>query len=182
MRIKKIHEAHLQRDIEYAADGSDPQTISAVTAGDRTYSVEGAPPASQTRKMDCLDCHNRSGHDFETPESVVDQAIAGGTLDRSRPFARRDAVAALKGQTRLEDQPSAVQTMFSENVFPEMMVSWGTYPNNIGHEKFPGCFRCHDGQHVAKTGDSITQDCGSCHELAAVDEPNPQILKDLGLQ
>jgi hypothetical protein len=63
-----------------------------------------------------------------------------------------------------------------------MSISWGTYPNNAGHEKFPGCFRCHDGEHVTKTGESITQDCGSCHELVAVDEENPKILKDLGVQ
>jgi hypothetical protein len=183
MRTTKIHDSHVQPDIEYAGAESDAQTISAVTAGDRSYSVEGAKAAaSPTRRMDCLDCHNRSGHDFETPESVVDQAIAAGKLDRSKPFARRDAVAALKSQATLAEQPAAVRTMFSENVFPEMMVSWGTYPNNIGHENFPGCFRCHDGQHVTKTGDPITQDCGSCHELVAVDEKSPQILKDLGLQ
>jgi hypothetical protein len=70
----------------------------------------------------------------------------------------------------------------AENVFPQMNVNWGTYPNNIGHDRFPGCFRCHDGQHVTKTGDSISQDCATCHELVAVEEENPKILKDIGLQ
>ncbi len=31
-----------------------------------------------------------------------------------------------------------------------MKVTWGTHPNNIGHMAYPGCFRCHDGDHVAK--------------------------------
>ena len=33
-----------------------------------------------------------------------------------------------------------------------MKVTWGTYPNNIGHNNFPGCFRCHDGNHTSKDG------------------------------
>ena len=51
-----------------------------------------------------------------------------------------------------------------------MNVTWGKYPINIGHTDFPGCFRCHDGSHNAKDGDSITQDCNACHNLLAMDE------------
>src|SRR5262245_8225922 len=178
----KIHKAHLDRDIDYVSSVPDPQEIPVVIVGNRTYAVEGASAIGPRRRMDCMDCHNRSGHDFETPESAVDDAIAAGKLDRSRPFARRDAVAALKKQAGLEGQPEALRLLLSENVFPKMSISWGTYPNNIGHERFPGCFRCHDGQHVTKTGESIGQDCGTCHELVAVDEQSPKILKDLGLQ
>ena len=36
--------------------------------------------------------------------------------------------------------------------FPDMKVTWGTHPNHIGHMSYPGCFRCHDGDHVAKDG------------------------------
>jgi len=60
------------------------------------------------------------------------------------------------------------------------MVSWGTYPNNIGHDLFPGCFRCHDDNHKNDSGKAITQDCSTCHELVAVSEENPEILKQLG--
>src|SRR5262249_51088525 len=94
----KIHKAHLERDIEYVSSGPDRQEIPIVIAGDKTYALEAASVNAPRRKMDCMDCHNRSGHDFETPESAVDAAIAAGELDRSRPFARRDAVAALKKQ------------------------------------------------------------------------------------
>ncbi len=73
-------------------------------------------------------------------------------------------------------------TLYSENVFPEMKVTWGTHPNNIGHMSYPGCFRCHDGDHVAKDGSSITQDCAACHNLLAVEEPNPKIFAEIGLK
>ena len=72
--------------------------------------------------------------------------------------------------------------IFTHNVFPDMKVTWGTHPNHLGHMSYPGCFRCHDGDHTAKDGKAITQDCAACHNLLAVDEPKPKILSDLGIQ
>jgi nitrate/TMAO reductase-like tetraheme cytochrome c subunit len=72
--------------------------------------------------------------------------------------------------------------IFTHNVFPEMKVTWGTHPNHIGHMSYPGCFRCHDGDHTAKDGKAITQDCAACHNLLAVDENKPKVLTDLGIQ
>jgi Ser-tRNA(Ala) deacylase AlaX len=63
-----------------------------------------------------------------------------------------------------------------------MKVTWGTHPNHLGHMSDPGCFRCHDGDHVAKDGTSITQDCAVCHNLLAVDEAKPKVLADLGIK
>jgi nitrate/TMAO reductase-like tetraheme cytochrome c subunit len=73
-------------------------------------------------------------------------------------------------------------TVFTTNSFPEMKVTWGTHPNHIGHMSYPGCFRCHDGDHVAKEGKTLTQDCAACHNLLAVDEAKPKVLADLGIQ
>jgi len=62
-----------------------------------------------------------------------------------------------------------------------MKVTWGTHPNHIGHMAYPGCFRCHDGDHAASDGKSITQDCAACHNLLAVQEAKPKVLADLGI-
>ena len=75
----------------------------------------------------------------------------------------------------------AVLAIYNRNVFPDLKVSWGTYPNNLGHTDFPGCFRCHDGSHTAGDGKTIAQDCNSCHEPLAMDETSPEILKTLGI-
>lgn len=75
----------------------------------------------------------------------------------------------------------ATAAIWSRNVFPDMNVTWGVYPNNIGHMQYPGCFRCHDGEHTAANGQAITQDCNTCHVLLAQDEPSPKILEELGL-
>ena len=73
-------------------------------------------------------------------------------------------------------------TIFTQNVFPEMKVTWGTHPNHIGHMNYPGCYRCHDGDHTSKDSKTITNDCAACHNLLAVDEPKPKVLSDLGIQ
>ena len=73
----------------------------------------------------------------------------------------------------------AILYVYQGNVFPEMNITWGTYANNLGHTDFPGCFRCHDGNHKAKDGKEITQDCNACHSLLAMDEPDPKILHEL---
>ena len=75
-----------------------------------------------------------------------------------------------------------VADIFNGNVFPDLKVSWGTYPNNLGHTDFPGCFRCHDADHsTADKTQTIPQDCNTCHETLAVEDSMPELLKALGL-
>jgi nitrate/TMAO reductase-like tetraheme cytochrome c subunit len=72
--------------------------------------------------------------------------------------------------------------LYDRNVYPDMKVTWGTYPNNIGHMAYPGCFRCHDGSHVTKDGKTLSNDCSLCHNILATDETHPTVLNDLQLQ
>jgi len=69
--------------------------------------------------------------------------------------------------------------LWTSNVFPEMGVGWGTYPNHIGHEDTPGCWRCHDEEHETAEGEAISQDCDACHSLLAIEEEDPEILAEL---
>jgi hypothetical protein len=87
-------------------------------------------------------------------------------------------------QQRRGDIQAAGRTIagiYGRNVFPDLRVTWGTYPNNLGHMDFPGCFRCHDGDHATSDKQTITQDCGACHQALAVEETEPDVLKTLGL-
>jgi nitrate/TMAO reductase-like tetraheme cytochrome c subunit len=83
---------------------------------------------------------------------------------------------------QVERSAATLAAIYQRNVFPAMKVKWGTYPNNIGHNDFPGCFRCHDGNHVSKSGKTLSNDCSVCHNLLAVDDKNPKVLTDLGMQ
>lgn len=69
---------------------------------------------------------------------------------------------------RRSDVETAIRTIqgiYARNVFPRMNVTWGTYPNNIGHLHTPGCFRCHDDSHRSADGRVIGQDCATCHTI-----------------
>jgi len=88
-----------------------------------------------------------------------------------------------KSRTLVEVAAGQVGAIYAHNVFPEMKVGWGTYPNNLGHDDFLGCFRCHDENHKTSDGRrSITQDCNACHTILAQEESNPKVLSDLGLK
>jgi nitrate/TMAO reductase-like tetraheme cytochrome c subunit len=82
----------------------------------------------------------------------------------------------------LETSISQVQAVYLRNVFPAMNVNWGTYPNNIGHTDFPGCFRCHDGSHTSASGRSVPNDCDTCHTMLAMEEQNPKVLANFGIK
>ena len=67
--------------------------------------------------------------------------------------------------------------IYDRAVFPEMKVSWQTYPTNIGHRNWPGCFRCHDGHHVTADGRVLSNDCAhTCHT-----QPRRSAPTDLGV-
>lgn len=84
-----------------------------------------------------------------------------------------------KHRAAVEGAAATLVRVYNENVFPDMKVFWGTYPNNIGHQLFPGCFRCHDGSHESADGKVIASDCETCHHLLALQDPDPDILKQL---
>ena len=84
-------------------------------------------------------------------------------------------------QARVAAAGRGALAIYDRNIFPDMNVTWGKYPNNIGHNNFPGCWRCHDSNHSAKNGNSITQDCSACHNILATDEANPKVLTELGI-
>ena len=86
-----------------------------------------------------------------------------------------------KRQADVDRAAQGILAIYNRNVFPDLKVTWGTYPNNLGHMDFPGCFRCHDGSHTTADGKTITQDCSACHEPLAMDEASPEILKTLGI-
>jgi hypothetical protein len=85
-------------------------------------------------------------------------------------------------RTLVEQAAQEVANIYLRNIFPDMRVTWGTHPNDLGHNDSPGCFRCHDGSHTSADGQTITNDCSACHQMLASGETNPKILTDLGLK
>ena len=107
-------------------------------------------------------------------------AARAGIAAEVAAYYRKEHPELAKGSDSLIDQAGrALGEIYATNVFPTMKVTWGTYPSFLGHGDDGGCFRCHDGLHTAEDGSSISQDCGSCHTLVAVEETEPAILAQL---
>jgi len=99
--------------------------------------------------------------------SYASQEAADEGIARSlREFYRTQASDVYMSKRQdVEKAVNVTTTIYRRNVFPEMNVQFGTYPNNIGHMDFPGCFRCHDDNHKTKDGQKISQDCETCHAI-----------------
>ncbi len=152
--------------------------------------------AEDTHTMDCLDCHNRVGHPLASPSKAVDEALASGALDASVPWIKRDTLALLTKHYPSEadataaisefagsyeqryplegdsggapDLGTTLRTIYDQSATPEMKVVAATYPDNLGHQSAPGCFRCHDGAHYRVvegkvTTEKIPSTCQTCH-------------------
>jgi hypothetical protein len=137
--------------------------------------------AKEKRLMDCVDCHNRATHIYNTPEDLIDTALTQGTMDQSLPYIKWLGVNALDPVNPSLEQADAKVEMIKDfyrdsypdvlaqkgaeidrtieelkniaklTTFPDMHVTWTTYVSNVGHINSPGCFRCH-GKLVAAGG------------------------------
>ncbi|MDH5560774.1 MAG: NapC/NirT family cytochrome c [Deltaproteobacteria bacterium] len=63
----------------------------------------------------------------------------------------------------LEQTVAEIQKIYEQTVFPEMKTSWKSYPDNIGHKNWSGCFRCHNDRLKNTRGESIFTACNKCH-------------------
>ncbi len=185
--------------VEYVATDEARQTIPWVRVTDAQGKVTVFKTARFTndvskmeiRTMDCMDCHNRPAHNYLSPEQAVNRAMALNQIDPSIPWIKTNAMFVLTrkyeteteatnriaamlterypGDHRVQAAIPVVQQIYSWNFFPFMKSSWASYPNNVGHMIWPGCFRCHDGNH--KTEDRKTtikaNDCNTCHTILA---------------
>lgn len=189
----------------YVASDSSRQAFDQVTwwRGGKpvTFARAGTPLADSVlarkraqgleRTMDCIDCHNRPAHDYQSPVEAVNAALTSGQLDARHPWIKRAAVQALSqryastagardsielnlrsfyAEAHEELPPGAVDTvraLYDRNFFPEMRADWSKYPENSGHFLFAGCFRCHGSEMTAADGSTIPNDCKLCHEIAA---------------
>jgi nitrate/TMAO reductase-like tetraheme cytochrome c subunit len=146
---------------------------------------------ASVRRMDCMDCHNRPAHRYQTPDDAVSLAISLGRINPALAYIKTNALYALtrpytndiqaregiatflaeryQGDARVRPVITAVQQIYTNNFFPEMKANWKVYPDNIGHKDWPGCFRCHDGLHKAADGKRTIKanDCNACHTILA---------------
>jgi nitrate/TMAO reductase-like tetraheme cytochrome c subunit len=105
---------HVDPDItvEYIARDKRRQNIPWVRVTDsrngevRIFQDESSPLSRKeiatagVRLMDCMDCHNRPSHNFQSPDYEIDQQLRLGRIDPSLPYVKRAAVQAMAANYR----------------------------------------------------------------------------------
>lgn len=97
------------------------------------------------------------------PYANADLAHRGLKDDLKKFYADKFPEVSKTFAPDIEKAADQLVAIYDRNVFPEMKVGWDTYPSNIGHRYWPGCFRCHDGKHVSDDGQVLSRDCRVCH-------------------
>ncbi len=105
---------NIANEIDYIATDPERQEIAWVRIKDhqgrvREYVNENNPLGPEelgkfeTRRMDCIDCHNRPTHVYRAPSKAVNQFLSTGTIDKTLPSAKRIAIEALIGEYPTRD-------------------------------------------------------------------------------
>ncbi len=205
----------LQQNIPYIrvvnADGSATEYIALNSKMTRDQMT-----GLKLEQMDCITCHNRITHNILPPDQAIDKAMSQKQIDQSIPYIHKNAVAVLSADyksipeaeiaikaladTYAKDYPdytkankdkidqavSVLLAIYKDTNFPDQKDNWQTHPNNVGHTNWPGCWRCHDGQHVTVAGTkAIRLECNLCHSIPLVVAPNaiePKLSLTTGLE
>ena len=90
-------------DIRYRSDETREEVYEvAFTHGEEEtimYADRKAPEEGGVwRSMDCVDCHNRPSHIYESPGPAIDRAIEAGQIDRSLPFVKRESLRVVDAE------------------------------------------------------------------------------------
>ena len=209
---KGIH-WHTQSVIEFAYSDDQKQEIPyiQVTNADgtkTTYTDVDSKLTPQeiaqlpTRRMDCIDCHNRVSHNFLSPADSLDTSLSNKQIDATIPEIKKKGVEVLTPQYPSNDAANKViadletfyqqtypdyytknaatikaaiaqlQSSYTELHYPEQGLDWTVHPDDLGHENWPGCFRCHDGKHFTSDyKQAIRLECNLCHSIPEISTP-----------
>jgi len=170
---KGIH-WHIANQVEFIPSGEDHgeiRWVRATFADGRTVEYNDATDplsaeeiaAAEPESMDCVDCHNRVGHPFYSPDTLVDLAMQTGRLSTELPYAKEEmmslltreyesqeqALEAVEGlreqyetrhpdiaqdyQEEIEQAVAEAKDLIQLVVFEEEGVTWRSFPDHIGH-------------------------------------------------
>jgi len=148
--------------------------------------------ASDWRVMDCIDCHNRPGHNFQLPIDEVDSAMASNYMDKTLPYLKRESMKLLREE--YADQEAAKAgiaqglTGFYRSIYPEVAKEKSAeidravkelqeiYTSNV----FPK-MKVTWGTYPNNTQHFDSPGCWRCHDRKHKTEEGEKISRDCGL-
>lgn len=177
-------ERYRNRALAMAPDGGEQGRT-----GDRGGRGGKMGRSEEARIFDCVDCHNRATHIYEDPNDAVDRRIELGLLDRTLPFIKREALAAVTANYPSEE--AAMERIakrlrgFYERKHPEIALErraavdgavtalQDLYRRNIHHQMNIGW-----NTYPSLIGHSGGGGCFRCHNPDMVDEEGKAVSSD----
>ena len=124
---------HIAQEVDYLSADPRAQTIDYVAVTDPSGSVKEYVASAainlpsdvqpdidrlknidRSRRVDCIDCHNRVGHGVSTPDQAVDDSMSAGRIARDLPYVKREASDRLSIEyASVEDADQAIDGLRS---------------------------------------------------------------------
>lgn len=192
VRIEYISENDKREIINYVKY-TDTITGKEVIYRDENIPVtDSAITASEKRIMDCIDCHNRPSHNYESPTVYFDKAMLAGGIRKEIPFMKKAAMEVLS--ETFTDKDTAMMrikdhiTSFYQNDYPVIYATNTDAINNSIAEvqrafslnNFPGMRVSYDvyPEHI---GHLESNGCFRCHNDSFKSDDGRVISKDCNL-
>jgi nitrate/TMAO reductase-like tetraheme cytochrome c subunit len=148
--------------------------------------------ASKPRAMDCIDCHNRPTHNFDSPPVYIDKALLSGEVSREIPFIKKTAMDILRATFSDKDSALAVihgsLTDFYKSDYSEFVAANSEMFNKsvsaiqkaFSQNTFPAMKVTYDAypDHI---GHLESEGCFRCHNDAFKTENGRTISRDCNL-
>lgn len=146
----------------------------------------------ETRVMDCLDCHNRPAHNYQTPQKFIDKSLTEGKISKTLPGIKQIAMKILYKDYSTKDSAFiAIRkqvTEFYQSSHPELITEKKSdieaaiieiqtaYSKNI----FP-FMKASWKSYPNNIGHMESDGCFRCHNDRHVSEKGKVISKDCNL-
>jgi hypothetical protein len=191
-------------NIEYISDNDKRENITYVkytnkTTGEITIYRDDEKPltdslisATKTRTMDCIDCHNRPSHNYNSPPVYFDKALLNGTVSKSIPFIKKVAMSILKQTFRDKDTAlmmikDSIVKFYKSESNDYYSKNTGVIDNSIAsiqkafaENTFPGMKVTYD-MYPEHIGHLESEGCFRCHNNAFKSANGHTITRDCNL-
>lgn len=194
---------NISRKIYYVASDRKRQEIPYVKSVDKDgkvteYFLEGAKqtPAQlqsmESRRMDCVDCHNRPTHIYTPPDKAVDTALFANDINRTLPYIKQQSVEILSRDYKSTDDAVAtiakeIPAYYAKN-YPDVASgrkadverAVAQLQNIFKTIRFPE-MKVDWRTHPNNVGHFYSQGCFRCHDDQHVSKDGKKISKDCNI-
>ncbi|MCJ7449463.1 MAG: NapC/NirT family cytochrome c [Bacteroidales bacterium] len=148
--------------------------------------------AANSRTMDCIDCHNRPSHNYNSPSVYFNKAMLTGAISKDIPFMKKVAMGLLRNT--FPDKDTAL-TQIREDIISYYKSDVGDYytknsdqidksviaiQNAFSQNTFPRMKVTYD-VYPDHIGHLESEGCFRCHNDAFISESGQKITRDCNL-